>query len=251
MSTLPETSERRPLNDRATLWLLQALDQPARSNRVHDWLVLTLVTLAIGVIDFHVGVFFSLQPLYLIPIVLAVMWCGWNESIAISLASFVIRYAADFTKGAVYPHPLTSLWNRIVAVILYVVIVWIFDILVRLHRDLEGRIKDRTTELEQALDELTSLQKDVLAVGRRERSAIGHELHDGLGQHLTATALAAELVAERLAGRQDPAAVQARAVVGLVQEGIAQTRQIARGLLLANVSPERLPSELEELANTA
>ena len=144
------------------------------------------------------------------------------------MASFVIRYASDYEKGAQYPHPLTSLWNRVVALGLYILIIWILDILVTLHRQLEARVVERTADLKKAVHELTALQDELTEVGRRERGAIGHELHDGLGQHLTATALAAEIVAERLSGRQDPVAVQARAVVGLIQDGIAQTRQSAR-----------------------
>ncbi len=242
---------RTPLNERVTLWFIRMVEAPAAHNARMDWLSLSTATLAIGVLDFHVGIFFTLQPLYLIPIILAVIRLGWEAGVIISVASFVFRYLGEFTKGAVYPHPLTSLWNRVVALGLSLAIIWVVNLLIRLHRELEARVQDRTVDLKKALHELTDLQHQISEVGRRERGAIGHELHDGLCQHLTATALAAELVAERLSGRQDPVAVQARAVVGLVQDAIEQTRQIARGLLLANVSSERLTSELEELATAA
>ena len=70
------------------------------------------------------------------------------------------------------------------------------------------------------------LQREILAVSERERSSIGHDLHDGLGQHLAGTALAAQVLAEQLAGRaQAAAAGDARRIVQLVEEGIAQTRR--------------------------
>src|SRR5438270_517354 len=84
-----------------------------------------------------------------------------------------------------------------------------------------------------------------LDVSMRERSAFGRELHDELGQHLVATALAAQVLAQKL--NDAPAAADARAIVRWIEEAIAKTRNLARGLLLAQIEPDRLLQELEEL----
>jgi signal transduction histidine kinase len=55
------------------------------------------------------------------------------------------------------------------------------------------------------------------------------------------------VLAQRLHGRDESGAREARKIADLVEQGIAQTRQLARGLLLERVEPERLKSELEEL----
>jgi signal transduction histidine kinase len=59
--------------------------------------------------------------------------------------------------------------------------------------------------------------------------------------------MAAQVLAHRLHGRDENGAREARKIADLVEQGIAQTRQLARGLLLERVDPERLKSELEEL----
>jgi two-component system CheB/CheR fusion protein len=63
--------------------------------------------------------------------------------------------------------------------------------------------------------------------------------------------MAASIVANRLTAQGHANAADARKVESLVKEGIDQSRQIARGLLLETVKPEDLVSELKELASTA
>jgi signal transduction histidine kinase len=93
------------------------------------------------------------------------------------------------------------------------------------------------------------LEMEILDVAARERSAFGRELHDELAQHFVATALAAQALAEKLAGREGTS--EARAIVHWIEEGIAKTRKLARGLLLARIEPARFPQELAELAIAA
>lgn len=59
--------------------------------------------------------------------------------------------------------------------------------------------------------------------------------------------MAAQVLAHRLQARDETGAREARQIADLVEQGIAQTRQLARGLLLERIEPERLKSEIEEL----
>lgn len=77
-------------------------------------------------------------------------------------------------------------------------------------------------------------------------SLIGRELHDELGQHLVATAMAAQVLAQKL--NQPGAITDARRIVRLIEEAIAKARKLARGLILASIEPDRFAQELEELA---
>jgi len=56
------------------------------------------------------------------------------------------------------------------------------------------------------------------------------------------------VLADRLSAQGIAVAENARAIVGLMQEGITQSRQLASGLLLDAIAPERLAAELRELA---
>ena len=89
-----------------------------------------------------------------------------------------------------------------------------------------------------------------MEIGERERRRIGRDLHDSLCQHLTGTALAGQVLGEKLAARSVPEAADAGKVVELVEEGIALARQLARGLYPVEMDAEGLMSAFQELATT-
>src|SRR5262245_29554012 len=49
-----------------------------------------------------------------------------------------------------------------------------------------------------------SVQQQILEISDEERSRIGHDLHDGLGQHLTGISLLSETMAQQLAAGGKP-----------------------------------------------
>ena len=94
-------------------------------------------------------------------------------------------------------------------------------------------------------------------LSEREQRRIGHDLHDGLCQHLTGTALAGQVLGERLAAKSLPEAADAGKVVELVEEGIALARNglssahrdyLARGGLGFFLGDGRLNYRPEQIA---
>jgi signal transduction histidine kinase len=220
----------------------------ARFGRRAAYGVLISLILAVGLVDFHSGVFLSFAPLYLVPITLAVTWMGWRTGCVFSVLSVLARLAGDLAAGG-YPMSADKVfWNRTADLGLYLTLVLFLHSLLSLQRELEARVVERTQELSKALAERADLQRQLFDISRRERSSIGHELHDGLGQHLTATSIAAKMLAGDLAREKSGLSVAADNIVRLLQDAIAQTRRIARGLLLSAVEPDALAPELEELA---
>jgi signal transduction histidine kinase len=241
----PYPSAPRP---KATSWILAQMDRstPGHSRGRSIAIILGLVA-AIGWLDYLAGIRISLALFYFVPITLSVAWLGWRAACVIAVLSTLARIAGDLATGP-YTHPLAAYWNRFMDLAIYWVMVWVIHTLISLWRQMDQRVRQRTDALEQALVARDQLQNQLFEISRRERSAIGHDLHDGLGQHLTATAIAANLLAGQLATRGDPAAGDARNIEKLIQEGIGQTRQIARGLLLAAIEAEAFVPELEELS---
>jgi signal transduction histidine kinase len=93
------------------------------------------------------------------------------------------------------------------------------------------------------------LEGEIVATSEKERHNIGADLHDGLGQQLTAielicTALKEDMAAERpdLKGRMEQ-------IVLLLREAVSQTRQLARGLVPIIDDPDALRIALAELAS--
>ena len=91
-------------------------------------------------------------------------------------------------------------------------------------------------------------KKTVLEISEREQRRIGHDLHDGLGQHLTGTALAGQVLADRLAAHDLPEAADAERIVGLLEDAIELTRSLSRGLSPVALDADGLTNALTELA---
>jgi signal transduction histidine kinase len=100
------------------------------------------------------------------------------------------------------------------------------------------RAEERRAALAREVERRAVLEREVLEAGDRERERVGHDLHDGLGQHLTGVALMSHVLAQRLQTQASPQAGEAQRISEMVNEATLRTRDLARGL-----SPVRLPAE--------
>jgi signal transduction histidine kinase len=75
------------------------------------------------------------------------------------------------------------------------------------------------------------LEQAVLEVSNSEQRRIGQDLHDGLGQHLTGVAFLSKVLEQQMLERSLPEAAEVGKIVKLVNEGIRNTRELARGLV--------------------
>jgi signal transduction histidine kinase len=179
---------------------------------------------------------------------LGTVWLGWIAGALTAVGSVATWLVTDNLQNSPFLAGTIGWWNAGMSLSAFWVVVWLLHLLTRAQRDLEQRVRQRTAALERESQARAELQRELLLASGRERSAIGQDLHDGLCQHLVGTALAAQVLAGRLGARQAPEHDEAGRLVRLIEEGIAQTRHLARGLLLASIKPERLVPELEELA---
>ena len=130
----------------------------------------------------------------------------------------------------------------------YFIVVWLLTSLRNLNRELEDKVRQRTAALTQEMAERARLEKEILEVSEREQRRIGHDLHDSLCQHLTGTALAGQVLGEKLAAKSLPEAADANRVVGLVEDGISLARNLARGIYPVEMEAEGLMAAFQELA---
>lgn len=93
---------------------------------------------------------------------------------------------------------------------------------------------------------LLESEKKVLSVSEEERRRIGADLHDNLGQQLTAIELLCQSLREDL--RKQPALEEQMArICGYLQEAVAQTRRLARGLMPFELDAGGLADGLAEM----
>jgi PAS domain S-box-containing protein len=126
------------------------------------------------------------------------------------------------------------------------------------RRQLEARVADRTRDLADAnaalqaeMAERQRLEGELIRISEREQQRFGQELHDGLGQHLTAAAIQAELLARDLEAAGATAAQRsAEQVEAMVSDAVAQTRQLARGLFPVEIGEGGLMAALAQLSES-
>jgi len=96
------------------------------------------------------------------------------------------------------------------------------------------------------------LEQKLINITDAEQERIGADLHDSLGQQLTGLAcLASALHAQLEANGNASEAAQARTIMGLASNAIAQSRALARGLCPVQLEQAGLPSALEDLTFNA
>jgi PAS domain S-box-containing protein len=125
-----------------------------------------------------------------------------------------------------------------------------------LARTLEQRVAERTAELEAANRALREemarhqqLESEILNVSEREQRRIGQDLHDGLCQITTATAMMCEGLARDLRDQsRHGEARTARRITALIQSVGEEARRLSHGLSPVALEAEGLMRALESLA---
>jgi PAS domain S-box-containing protein len=98
------------------------------------------------------------------------------------------------------------------------------------------------------ITERKRLEKAILEISAEEQRRIGQDLHDGLGQHLTGIAFMSKVQEQKLAEKGLPEAAEAARIVGLVNDAINKTRELAHGLLPVISDAHGLMSALKRWA---
>jgi signal transduction histidine kinase len=204
--------------------------------------------IVVGVVDYLTGFNLSFSAFYLLAIGFAVWFVGRRFGLAMSVLSIVSWLAGDYTAGARFPNLFIPAWNAAILLAFYGVVVWLLDRLRSLNRELENRVQQRTLALTREIAGRERLEKELLDISEREQRRIGHDLHDNFCQHLTSTAMAAQVLREKLNANAAPESEDAAKIVALAEEGIAMARELARGLSPVELEAEGLMAALQELA---
>ena len=209
-------------------------------------IVCLILAAIIGYIDYVTGYEHSMLLFYFLPISLA----AWSGNLAFGIMIVVVCVTtwvlADLASGI----PALGFWNIGMASASYVIFAGVVSKLGILVRELDRRVDERTAAYEREMVERRRLDQEIAQVANRERRRLGHDLHDKLGQHLTGTALAAQVLKEKLAARCCPETNDAEKLVQCLEEGIDFTRNLARGFFSPELRAEGLVVALRDLAET-
>jgi signal transduction histidine kinase len=188
------------------------------------------IVAVVGIVDYRANTEVQFALFYLIAVALAAWTVGRGFGVIVSVLSLGAWLLGDFAAGVLHPRPFVEMWNAAIILGFYLVVVALLGRVRDMNHELEMRVRQRTVALTEEMAERQRLERELLDTGERERRRIGRDLHDSLGQLLTGTALAGQVLHERLAARGLSEADDAARVVGLVEEAIELTRSLSRGL---------------------
>jgi signal transduction histidine kinase len=206
------------------------------------------IVAVIGFVDYLTGFETSFSIFYLLAIGLAAWFVGCGFAVFVSILSVAVSLGGDLARGAHFSSPVVPVWNAIILIAFYLVVVWLLTLLHSLQRELEARVQQRTAALKQEIAGRVRLERELLEISERGQRQVGHDLHDSLGQHLTATAFAGQVLNEQLESKSLPESASARHLVKMVEEAIILTRTFARGILPVEMEGEGLMDGFQELA---
>jgi signal transduction histidine kinase len=197
-----------------------------------------------GWIDYATGYEQTFLLFYLVPIALGVWYGSLPFGLIFSALSVTAWVGSDLAAGL----PTEGFWNIAMALFAYFVFAVLLSNLRTLLNELDQRVRERTAELQREMTERERLDQEIAEIADRERRRLGQSLHDSVGQHLTGTALAAQVLREKLAGRSASEVAEADKVVRYLEEGIDLTRNLARGFFSPELEADGLSVALQGLA---
>lgn len=100
------------------------------------------------------------------------------------------------------------------------------------------------------ISEQRRLEREVLQISEDERRRIGQELHDNLGQQLTALEFMSQTLGRSLEKAAPELSASSREISRHIRELVSQTRRLSHGLTPINFAGKSLVAALEELAHT-
>ena len=221
-----------------------------RQSRRLSVLIALLLIVIVGIADYFSGYQIYWSIFYLA----AILFAAWNVGALFGLLIAGLSIASwlfgDWAAGVVYPNRFVPVWNAFITLGSYLVAIWLLSRLKSFHEMLEARIRQRTAALHDEIEKRERLEKSVTEVTERERRQVGHELHDTLCQHLTATSLSLQVLSDKLAEASLPQAKDADAGIELIEEAIDLTRKLAKGLFPLELEGQGLAGALRELCRS-
>ena len=113
---------------------------------------------------------------------------------------------------------------------------------------------DETEYVVQKVIDITTirqLEREVLQTSERERRHLAHNLHDNVGQLLTAASLRARMLEQRLGSRRAEEAAQADQLVSLLERALEALRGLSRQMQPLQIEEGGLREALAEFARQA
>lgn len=238
-------AEGESLNRRASRSWLQRVF--SLSHRL-KWVLATCSIALLGCADFAVGSAESFAILYLAPIAFATWSIRAWAGVAMAVLSVLVWLLVEFSLGADFSIAPIRLVAEAVRFALIIAGIALLAVRKKATRRQSREVVARTRFLRMEAERCRRLEQEVVHTSAREQLRLAQDLHDGVGQYLSALTFLSKMLADDLHLHDSAQAVQADRIVALVKQTNQVTRQMNRALKIPDTQGGGLPVALRTLA---
>ena len=207
------------------------ITRQVRSARSSVKWMLTLAMVAfIGYIDFVTGDEIAFSIFYLVPIWFCTWFLGTRAGVGVAIIASIIWFYVDAGLRPAYSQPIIAVWNGLMRLLFFFVAVLAAMMIKRMKHQLLREVSRRDLDLRGEVRRRRQLEKELVELSAREQVRIAQDLHDGLGQYLSALTFHARMLADDLRLQRSPQLPQAERIVSLIRATNQITRDIDRAL---------------------
>ena len=116
------------------------------------------LAIALGVVDYLTGRELVISAFYLLPTLLAAWVAGRWSGLFVGTLCTCVWFVSDLFSGPAYQHPLIPVWNAMMLLVFFVVVVWLLTEFRHSHYQLEKTVERRTAALQAEMEETKRLE---------------------------------------------------------------------------------------------
>lgn len=203
---------------------------------------------AVGCVDGFTGNELSFAVCYLLPVAYAACFLSTRLAVLVAVACAATLFSIEMSQNPVYSHPLIPVWNASMRLMFFFLGIAVLTAIRRSEVRARALTEERTRILAEESQLRRRLEREMLEMSAGEQVRLAEDLHDGLGQYLSALSFQARMLSDDLRKEGSPQLERAERIVALIRTTNQITRRIDQALRVPAAGPGGLLAGIRGLA---